>query len=73
MHTHRRRDFIRNVHPADQFPLVLGITIAIANSVFIAVQCMSLNSVFVSGCRGTVQVVFPGKKTPLCRLTNDTD
>lgn len=54
----RRFDFLWNLHPAESFPLLLGLFILIQQFSFVAIQAKALKSVFIQDCRVSSQVVF---------------
>jgi hypothetical protein len=72
--TYRRFDFWKNIHIADIFPLALAVVLVVEQTVFLAVQASSLESVLVSGCSGIAQIMFPGisdrPRMELLRLTS---
>ncbi|KAF1811045.1 hypothetical protein P152DRAFT_515448 [Eremomyces bilateralis CBS 781.70] len=54
-----RPKILRNVNPAVNVFLILGVSLAMQNIVFIAIQSASLDSIEVNGCSKTVQIIFP--------------
>lgn len=57
---HRRFNALRNVHPADTFPLALASGAVLQQIIFVAVQSTSLHSVLSNKCRGLSMITFPG-------------
>jgi hypothetical protein len=55
----RRFAFLKGVHTAETFPLVLACGAVIQQIVFVAVQSTSLNSFFARGCRGLAMITYP--------------
>jgi hypothetical protein len=55
-----RKLFIRSIHPAETFPLVLAIGIIIQGLIFVAVQGLGLQSLDITGCTLIAQFMFPG-------------
>lgn len=55
-----RKLFIRSIHAADIFPLVLAIGIIVQGLIFVAVQGLGLQSLRISGCTVIAQFMFPG-------------
>lgn len=58
--TTRRFSALRNVHPAETFPLVLACGAVIQQIIFVSVQSTSISSVLSNQCRGLAMVTFPG-------------
>jgi hypothetical protein len=56
----RRFNALRNVHPADTFPLALASGAVLQQIIFVAVQSTSLHSVLSNKCRGLSMITFPG-------------
>lgn len=54
-----RFKLLRWIHPAEVFPLSLSTAIIMQGSVFIAVQSMGLNTLFINNCKAISQVVWP--------------
>jgi hypothetical protein len=54
----RKFDFLWKLHPAESFPLILGLFILIQQFSFVSIQARALNSVFITDCRVSSQVVF---------------
>ncbi|KAJ4348032.1 uncharacterized protein N0V89_009404 [Didymosphaeria variabile] len=50
---------LRNVHPAETFPLVLATGAVIQQIIFVAVQSTSLSSVLSNQCRGLAMITLP--------------
>ncbi|KAF9731999.1 hypothetical protein PMIN06_000218 [Paraphaeosphaeria minitans] len=50
---------LRNVHPAETFPLVLATGAVIQQVIFVAVQSTSLSSVLSDQCRGLAMITLP--------------
>ncbi|KAF2443661.1 hypothetical protein P171DRAFT_42194 [Karstenula rhodostoma CBS 690.94] len=50
---------LRNVHPAETFPLVLATGAVIQQVIFVAVQSTSLSSVLSNQCRGLAMITLP--------------
>ncbi|KAH3908562.1 hypothetical protein HBI56_215800 [Parastagonospora nodorum] len=55
----RRFSALRNVHPADTFPLALASGAVLQQIIFVAVQSTSLHSVLSNKCRGLSMITFP--------------
>lgn len=51
---------ISKMHPAETFPMILAIGIAIQGLAFVGVQGTGLESLFVKGCSVFAQVMWPG-------------
>jgi hypothetical protein len=56
----RRFAFLYRIHPAESFPLILGICIFFQQILFIGVQASSFNSIMITNCRNTAQFILPG-------------
>lgn len=55
-----RKFCISKMHPAETFPMILAIGIAIQGLAFVGVQGTGLESLFVKGCSAFAQVMWPG-------------
>jgi hypothetical protein len=55
-----RRFFLNSIHPAETFPLILAIAIAIQGIIFAVSQSTGLNSLLIDSCDVVSQVMFPG-------------
>ncbi|KAF1979129.1 hypothetical protein BU23DRAFT_448190 [Bimuria novae-zelandiae CBS 107.79] len=55
----QRFSALRNVHPAETFPLVLACGAVLQQVIFVAVQSTSLNSVLSNSCRGLAMITLP--------------
>jgi hypothetical protein len=58
--TINRKFFILSLHPAETFPLILSIGIAIQGLVFAGVQGTGLKSLSITGCTTIAQFMWPG-------------
>jgi hypothetical protein len=67
----RRFVALRNVHPAETFPLVLATGAVIQQIIFVAVQSASLSSVLSNQCRGLAMITLPGAYTHILRPFRD--
>lgn len=68
----RRFNALRNVHPADTFPLALASGAVLQQIIFVAVQSTSLHSVLSNKCRGLSMITFPGMYKPEARENDKT-
>ena len=57
----RKWAFLYNLHPAESFPLILGILILSQMFSFVTIQATALNAVFVPNCRNSSQIVLTRK------------
>lgn len=55
-----RKHCHKSIHPAETFPLILAIGIAIQGLVFVGVQSTGLSSLFTDGCSVIAQFMWPG-------------
>lgn len=56
----RRWAFLYNLHPAESFPLILGFVLFFQALAFVLIQSLALQSVFITKCQASSQVVFTG-------------
>ena len=55
-----RYEFLRTIHPAEVFPLVIAGSIVMQGIIVLGVQGIGLNSVWVGNCGTVSQIVWPG-------------
>ncbi|TID19981.1 gb [Venturia nashicola] len=54
----RKLDFLWKLHPAESFPLLLGVFLLIQQISFVSIQAKTLDKLFVDNCLRSSQVVF---------------
>ncbi|KAL9107538.1 MAG: hypothetical protein Q9227_007538 [Pyrenula ochraceoflavens] len=54
-----RFEFLRTIHPAEVFPLVIAGSIVMQGFIVLGVQGIGLNSIWVGNCRTVSQIVWP--------------
>jgi hypothetical protein len=65
---HRRWAFLYDLHPAESFPLILGFVILLQSLSFVIIQSFALQSIFVTMCKASSQIVFTRECLRVCAI-----